>query len=67
MEYMSAKEAATFWGISARRTAILCEQGRIDGAAKVGNSWIIPKTSKKPMDARIKSGRYVKPKGAEIA
>ena len=63
---MSAKEAATFWGISSRRTAILCEQGRIDGAAKVGHSWIIPKAAQKPVDARIKSGRYVKSKGAEI-
>ena len=61
MEYMPAKEAATLWGISAHRTAILCEQGRIDGAAMVGNSWIIPKVAQKPVDACIKCGRYIKP------
>lgn len=60
MDYLSAKETAVLWGISSRRIAVLCEQGRIHGASKVGNSWIIPKTATKPTDGRIKSGKYQK-------
>lgn len=53
MEYMSAREAATKWGISQRRVAILCSESRIDDAKMVGNMWIIPTTAQKPTDARF--------------
>lgn len=56
MEYMSAREAAHKWGISQRRVALLCSESRISNATMVGNMWIIPKTAKKPIDAR--STRY---------
>lgn len=52
MEFMSAKEAADKWGISQRRVAVLCSENRINGAAMVGNMWIIPTSSKKPIDKR---------------
>lgn len=58
MEYMSAREAADKWGISQRRVAVLCSEQRIAEATMVGNMWIIPKTAKKPTDAR--SLRYTK-------
>ena len=58
MEFMSAREAADKWGISQRRVAILCSEGRIDEAVMVGNMWIIPNTAQKPEDAR--SLRYNK-------
>ena len=32
MDYMTAKEAADLWGISQRRVAILCSEGRIANA-----------------------------------
>lgn len=54
MEYMSAKEAAYKWKISKRRVQILCSEGRIDGAMKVGIVWVIPKDAKKPEDQRKK-------------
>ncbi len=54
MEYMSAKEAADKWRISKRRVQILCSEGRIDGAMKVGIVWVIPKNAKKPEDQRKK-------------
>lgn len=56
MEYMSAKEAAEKWGISQRRVAVLCSENRVEDATMVGNMWIIPKSAKKPLDAR--SQRY---------
>ena len=62
MEFMSAREAADKWGISQRRVAVLCSENRIDNAVMVGNMWIIPTTAEKPIDARIKSGKYLKNK-----
>ena len=53
MDYMTAKEAATKWGISQRRVQILCEQERILGAVRLGWAWAIPKDGKKPTDARF--------------
>lgn len=60
MEYMSARDAAELWGISQRRVSILCAEYRIDGADRVGNMWLIPKSAVKPMDGR--SLRYIKEK-----
>lgn len=60
MNLLSAKQAGAKWGISARRVAILCSEGRIEGAQIVGNSWAVPADAEKPVDARVKSGRYIK-------
>ena len=62
MDYMTAIEAGEKWGISSRRVKILCEQGRIEGAARFANAWAIPKDAEKPADARVKSGKYIKDK-----
>ena len=59
MELLTVKEASEKWNISVRRVAVLCEQGRIEGATKVAGVWILPPDCKKPSDARIKSGKYV--------
>lgn len=52
MEFMSAKEAAEKWGISKRRVQVLCAEGRINGAMKVGIMWVIPVETVKPEDKR---------------
>ncbi len=52
MNYMSAKEAAELWGLTKRRVQILCSEGRIQGAAKLGTMWSIPADAEKPDDAR---------------
>lgn len=56
--YKTIAETAEEWGISARRVQILCSEGRIDGAAKLGRTWAIPSDAKKPRDERIISGQY---------
>jgi hypothetical protein len=66
MKYLSTTQAAELWGLSARRVALLCEQGRIEGVQKSGSRWIIPENAKKPDDARIKSGKYIKSKKEDI-
>ena len=58
MDIISAKDAAEKWGISQRRVAKLCTEGRIEHATIVGNSWAIPADAKKPEDGR--SLRYSK-------
>jgi len=55
MEYITAKEAAEKWSISERRVQILCRQGKIKGANRLGWAWAIPRESKKPADRRKKS------------
>ena len=60
MKYISASEAAERWNLSKRRVITLCNEGRIDGAQRAGAYWIIPEDAKKPTDARVKSGRYIK-------
>lgn len=60
MKYLSTSQVAEKWKISARRVAILCEEGRINGVQKAGSTWIIPDNAIKPTDNRIKSGKYIK-------
>lgn len=65
MEYLTTVELSKKWGISSRRIGVLCSEGRIDGVVKKGKTWLIPDDAKKPNDARIKSGKYVKEKTGE--
>lgn len=53
MKYMSSKEASEKWGISDRRIRVLCNEGRIEGAIKIGRNWSIPFDANKPVDARV--------------
>jgi hypothetical protein len=53
MEYITAKEVAKKWGITPRRVQVLCSEGRIEGAWRLGNAWAIPLNAPKPEDGRI--------------
>lgn len=61
-KYLSLKEMSKKWGISDRRINTLCLENRIPGAFLIGNSWAIPADAKKPIDKRVRSGRYIKKK-----
>ena len=52
MEFMTTKEAVEKWNISERRIRQLLQDGRIEGAIKVGNNWNIPINANKPADKR---------------
>ena len=56
MEFLTTKQAAELWGISSRRVAILCAQGRIPGTVKAGKTWLLPPDAKKPLDPRFSNG-----------
>lgn len=58
MDILTIKEASSMWGISVRRIAVLCNEGRIEGAKKIAGAWLLPKDAEKPADARVKSGKY---------
>lgn len=60
MGLMAARDVAIKWNISQRRVAILCSEGRIAGAQRVSNMWVIPDDAEKPVDGR--SLRYTKKK-----
>ena len=52
---MTVKQASEKWNISDRRVRVLCENGQIDGAYRIGKIWYIPDTTDKPADGRIKA------------
>lgn len=52
MEYYTTAELADKWGISQRRVAIYCKEGRFEGAILKGRTWLIPGNVEKPQDPR---------------
>ena len=63
MEYMTTTQAAELWGISDRRVRILCAEGKIPNAVKIGKAYQIPAGIPKPADGRVKQSeprRYLK-------
>lgn len=60
MEYMTIKQAAEKWGLSVRRIQTICNEGLVPGVIKFGREWAIPNNAEKPLDKRIKSGKYIK-------
>ena len=62
MEYLTVKVIAEKWGISERRLQTMCKEGIVEGSKRFGRSWAIPEDAVKPVDRRIKSGKYMKDK-----
>ncbi len=60
MKYMSISEASLKWQISNRRIRVLCTEGRIEGAIKIGRNWSIPYEAAKPVDARVNNRKLYK-------
>lgn len=52
MEYLTVKEACEKWGVTSRMVNYYCSEGRVEGAAKKGNLWLVPKDSKKPANRK---------------
>lgn len=55
MEYEKISYFVSKWGITERRIRVLCAERRIEGALKVGKTWLIPKDTPKPRDRRFKN------------
>ena len=54
--FKRVKDCAEEWGISKRRVQIYCDEGRIEGAFKYGQYWLIPKDAQKPPEKERKRG-----------
>jgi hypothetical protein len=57
MDLMTTKDAAEQWGISVRRIQVLCDNGKVSTAFKLGGIWVMPKGTPKPIDGRTKAGK----------
>lgn len=54
MNYLSVAQIAEKWDMTPRRVQVLCNEGRIVGAQRVGNVWTIPENAEKPADEEKK-------------
>ena len=68
MEYLSVRETAEKWNISARMVQQFCAQGRVPGARKLGKFWAIPALAEKPQDPRLvhQGGAKIPPPGGVL-
>ena len=60
MDWITTKEAAELWGVTTRQVQILCDRGKVKGATRLGDIWVIPKGTPKPIDGRTKAARQKK-------
>ncbi len=61
IKYYTVREMADKWGVTERRVTQMCERGELKGVKHVGEikkHWMIPSFAKKPVDNRVKSGKY---------
>jgi len=57
MDLITTKEAAKIWGITIRRVQALCDNGQVPAAFKIGDIWVMPKDTPKPIDGRTKAAK----------
>lgn len=57
-DYKSVKEIAAEWNMTERAIRNMCQMGKIEGANKIGDVWAIPSKAQRPIDKRIKTGKY---------
>ena len=62
MEYLTVKEIAEKWRISEWRLETMCKEGMDEGTKTFARSSANPQDAVKPVDRRIKSGKYMKGK-----
>ena len=62
MGYITVKEAAEKWGVTARRVQILCSQEKIKGATRFGRSWMIPRGAVLPSSANTEDPHLPMPR-----
>ena len=59
MGYVLAKELSKKWNLSIRSIQQYCADGRIAGAKKMGNTWMIPSEAPKPSDNQKPTELYL--------
>ena len=56
MKYLSITQTAERWGISTRRIQILCGEGRVPGAIRIGSVWGIQRTQRSRRTRESRTG-----------
>ena len=56
--YMTLSEASEKWEITTRQLNAYCLKGLIPGTERAGRMWLIPEDAERPIDTRVKSGKY---------
>lgn len=65
---MNVAAAATRWGVHVRSVQAWCREGRIEGARRLGRTWLIPARAARPADRRGKQEAVADPpRAAEIS
>lgn len=59
IDFLTVKETGEKWNVSGRMVTIYCKEGRIEGAIKKGNLWLVPIDAKKPVDGRTIKGKEI--------
>ena len=59
MDFLSVKEIAQKWNISARTVNMYLNSGRVPGAIRKDHAWLIPKDAQKPEDRRRKINKVL--------
>jgi hypothetical protein len=62
--YLTVSQTAEKWDVTVRQVQVLCKQGRIEGAERMGGMWIIPESAEKP--TRYKARSKKKPEDKKI-
>lgn len=57
MNYITVREAGEKWGVGIRIVTQYCNEGRIPGAEKKGNLWLVPREALKPADKRRRENK----------
>ena len=57
--FKSVKEKAIEWQISERQVRNLCMSGKIDGAIKIGSTYVIPTNAKRPSKRKNKDRKEI--------
>lgn len=65
-QWMNCREAAALWHVSERWVTNLCRTGKIPEAHKEKRQWLLPVGTEKPVDSRIRNGRYQKANHAAL-
>ena len=62
MEYITTAQAAEQWGITIRQVQALCDKGKVNNVKRLGQIWVIPEGTPKPIDGRTKEAKLEKNK-----
>lgn len=64
MNYLTSGEMGQKWGIGIKTVTLYCEEGRIKGAVKKGNLWLIPEDAARPLEEREEKSSLCMPENA---